>query len=130
MNRTGHWFCGITSFDAGFEVKLPVSRKTAAASRQKDNREKLKQCDAVLLYWGRAPQVWLEERLVELNKALGWRRSKPFAAKAIYVTIPEDKAKRIYKTREVKIIIVQFDTFSPEPLAPFLVDLRRKPETA
>jgi TIR domain/Domain of unknown function (DUF4062) len=116
-------------FDAGFEVKLPVSLKTAAASRQKDNREKLKQCDAVLLYWGRAPQVWLEERLVELNKALGWRRSKPFASKAIYVTIPDDKVKRIYRTREARVI-AQFDTFSPEPLAPFLVDLRRKPETA
>jgi len=86
-------------FDAGFEVKLPVAGKTAAKSRQKDNRRKLEECDAVVLYWGLAPQTWVEEQLSELKKALGWRRARPFSAKAIYVTAPEADEKRIYRTR-------------------------------
>lgn len=112
-------------FEAGFEVKWPVSLNTAAASRQKDNKEKLKQCDAVLLYWGRTSQAWLDERMTELNKALGWRRAKPFAAKAVYVTVPEDNAKRLFKTHEAQVI-TQFGPFSPEPLMQFLTDLRGK----
>jgi hypothetical protein len=43
-------------FDLGFEVKLPVAAKTAAKSRQKDNRRKLEE-DAVVLYWSLAPQT-------------------------------------------------------------------------
>jgi len=84
-------------FDAGFEVKLPVAGKTAAKSRQKDNRRKLEECDAVVLYWGLAPQTWVEEQLSELKKALGWRRARPFSAKAIFVTTPEADEKRIYR---------------------------------
>jgi hypothetical protein len=33
------------------------------------------------LYWGLAPQTWVEEQLSELKKALGWRRARPFSAK-------------------------------------------------
>ena len=111
-------------FDAGFEVKLPAAGKTAARSRQKDNRRKLEECDAVVLYWGLAPQTWVEEQLSELKKALGWRRARPFSAKAIYVTTPEADEKRIYRTREARVI-AQFDRFAPEPIAPFLEDLGR-----
>lgn len=111
-------------FDAGFEVKLPVAGKTAAKSRQKDNRRKLEECDAVVLYWGLAPQTWIEEQLSGLKKALGWRRARPFSAKAIYVTTPEADEKRIYRTREARVI-AQFDRFAPEPIAPFLEDLGR-----
>ncbi|MGH8480466.1 MAG: toll/interleukin-1 receptor domain-containing protein [Gammaproteobacteria bacterium] len=111
-------------FDAGFEVKLPVAGKTAAKSRQKDNRRKLEECDAVVLSWGLARQTWVEEQLSELKKALGWRRARPFSAKAIYVTAPEADEKRIYRTREARVI-AQFGHFAPEPIAPFLEDLRR-----
>ena len=111
-------------FKEGFEVKLPVARKTAAKSRQKDNRRKLEECDAVVLYWGLAPQTWVEEQLSGLKKALGWRRARPFSAKAIYVTAPEADEKRIYWTREARVI-AQFGHFAPEPIAPFLEDLKR-----
>jgi hypothetical protein len=111
-------------FDAGFEVKLPVARKTAARSRQKDNRRKLEECDAAVLYWGLAPQTWVEEQLSELRKALGWRRARRFSAKAIYVTTPEADEKRIYKTREARVI-AQFGPFAPEPITPLLEDLGR-----
>jgi len=111
-------------FDTGFEVKLPVGAKTAARSRQKDNRRKLEECDAVVLYWGLAPQTWVEEQLSGLKKALGWRRARPFSAKAIYVTTPEADDKRIYRTREARVI-AQFGHFAPEPIAPFLEDLKR-----
>ena len=78
----------------------------------------------MVLYWGLAPQTWVEEQLSELKKALGWRRARPFSAKAIYVTAPEADEKRIYRTREARVI-AQFGHFAPEPIAPFLEDLKR-----
>jgi hypothetical protein len=42
----------------------------------------------------------------------------------IYVTTPEADEKRIYKTREARVI-AQFGPFAPGPVAPFLEDLGR-----
>ena len=78
----------------------------------------------MVLYWGLAPQTWVEEQLSEPKKALGWRRARPFSARAIYVTTPEADEKRIYRTHEATVI-AQFGPFAPEPIAPFLEDLRR-----
>jgi hypothetical protein len=110
-------------FDAGFEVLLPAAQATAAASRRKDNKEKLKRCDAVLLYWGRAPDSWVEERLGELEAALGWRQSRSFTAKAIYAGPPPDDTKRIFRTKRARYFLC-IDDFSPTALQSFVTEVR------
>jgi hypothetical protein len=95
----------------GFEVKLPLAEHDDAAQFSRDNRTKLKQCDAVLLYWGTARQAWFDQRLGELMQARGWRQGRAFAALGAYVADPESPVKQNYETREVDELIKQFDAF-------------------
>lgn len=109
--------------DRGFEVKLPVTGMADPSRVRRDNQEKLKLCDAVLLYWGTAPDVWVEEKLREVTKAVGWRGARPFAAKALYVTAPTSPVKEGYATREAQLIR-QFDDFNPAFLGSFIDPLK------
>lgn len=109
---------------SGFEVKLPVAGAADPSRVRRDNQEKLKQCDAVLLYWGTAPNVWVEEKLREVTKAVGWRGAqRPFAAKALYVTIPTSPVKEGYATLEAQLIR-HFDDFEPAFLGCFIDPLK------
>jgi hypothetical protein len=108
-NRARHlrdYFLGL-----GFEVKLPLAEETDAAEFSRDNRSKLRQCDAVLLYWGASHQAWFEQRLRELMQARGWRHGRQFVAVAGYVADPENPIKQNYQTREVDDLIKQFQVF-------------------
>jgi len=95
----------------GFEVKVPLAEQEDAAQFSRDNRNKLKQCDAVLLYWGASRQAWFDQRLGELMQARGWRQGRAFAALAAYVADPESPVKQNYETRELDELIKQFETF-------------------
>jgi TIR domain len=95
----------------GFEVKLPLAEHDAAAQFSRDNRNKMKQCDAVLLYWGTARQAWFDQRLGELMQARGWRQGRAFAALGAYFADPQSPVKQNYETRELDELIKQFDDF-------------------
>jgi hypothetical protein len=92
----------------GYEVKLPLAEHDDASQFSRDNRTKLKQCDAVLLYWGTARQAWFDQRLGELTQARGWRQGRAFAALGAYVADPENPVKQNYETRELDELIKQF----------------------
>jgi hypothetical protein len=93
----------------GFEVKLPLAEKEDVGQFSRDNRTKLKQCDAVLVYWGSSRQAWFDQRLGELLQARGWRQGRAFAALGAYVADPESPIKQNYETRELDELIKQFD---------------------
>jgi hypothetical protein len=93
----------------GFEVRLPLAEQDDAGQFSRDNRNKLKQCDAVLLYWGAARQAWFDQRLGELTQARGWRQGRAFSALGAYVADPQSPVKQNYETRELDELIKQFD---------------------
>jgi hypothetical protein len=95
----------------GFEVKLPLADHDDAAQFSRDNRNKLKQCDAVLLYWGTSRQAWFDQRLGELLQARGWRQGREFTALGAYLADPGSPVKQNYETRELDELIKQFDAF-------------------
>lgn len=113
----------------GFEVKLPLAEHDDAAQFSRDNRNKLKQCDAVLVYWGTPGQAWFDQRLGELMQARGWRQGRAFAALAAYVADPVNLVKQNYETREVDELIKQFAGFdlSDVRLVRFVDRLGRTP---
>jgi hypothetical protein len=92
----------------GLEVKVPLAEGGDVAEFSRDNRNKLRTCDGVLLYWGGSRQGWFEERLIELTQALGWRGGKAFIASAAYVADPQNAVKENYETLEVDELIKQF----------------------
>jgi hypothetical protein len=95
----------------GFEVKLPLAEHDDHAQFSRDNRTKLTQCDAVLVYWGCARQAWFDQRLGELMQARGWRQGRAFTALGAYVADPKSPVKHNYETLEVDELIKQFEDF-------------------
>ncbi len=105
-------------FDNSFEIVKPLFDNDDGVM-SKEHQENLSTCDAVLIYYGCANEVWLRKMLRDLKKAPGYR-STPMKVKAIYVAGPENNQKTEYRTHEVDIVIKNFGDFSPDNLTPFL----------
>jgi hypothetical protein len=110
-------------FEQGFDVTLPASDGDEAAVRE-DHQQNLLLCDGVLVYAGRASELWLRAQLRELLKAPGYGRTHPFAAKAIYLGAPESPWKSRFRSHEAQVIARTSDV-TPAALAPFVDELRR-----
>jgi hypothetical protein len=110
-------------YDQEYEVILPVFEGEPAQIRQ-DHEESLGRCDAVIVYWGAANELWVRGKLREIDKAGGWR-SQPIRSRAIWVAGPIQRAKERWRTREA-MVIKSIDQVSPELLAPFLQQLEQE----
>ena len=71
---------------------LPVFEGDEAQVRQ-DHEANLAECDAVLIYYGAANELWLRSKLRELQKIAGYGRSKPIVIKAVYIAPPDNTGK-------------------------------------
>ena len=106
-------------YDQQIEVLRPLFEGDEAEVSE-EHQENLRICDAVLIYYGQGNQVWLRGKVRDLRKALGYRRSPPILASAIYVAGPEDRQKTRFRSNEVDEVIRNFGVFSPDTLARFL----------
>ncbi|HZF08945.1 MAG TPA: hypothetical protein VFE33_09170 [Thermoanaerobaculia bacterium] len=106
-------------FDQGIEVVTPVFEGDEAQVRR-DHEENLVLCDAALVYYGAGSELWLRQKLRELQKSAGYGRTAPLAAKAIYVAPPDGEAKRRLRTHEALVLTPEGAAFAPETLEPFL----------
>ena len=88
------------------------------------HRESLLNCDAALIYYGNANQMWLRSKLWDLQKAQGWGRTSPLAAKAVYVSGTQTTEKQRFRTHEVPLVIQDFGGFKPEAIQPFVQAVR------
>jgi hypothetical protein len=86
--------------------------------------EWLKMCDGVLIYFGRANEIWLQQKQIELLKIFGQGRAKPFLAKGVYISGPQSGSKDRVRAPD-GLIIKNYGEFSPEPLQPFLTRLQK-----
>ncbi len=110
-------------YEQGFEV-IPSVFDGDSAQVAQFHRESLLSCDAALVYYGNANQMWLRSKLWDLQKAQGWGRPEPLRARAVYVSGPESAEKQRFRTREVPVVIQHFSPFSPDALSPFLQAIR------
>jgi hypothetical protein len=109
--------------DQGLMAVLPPVEGSDEELIQIQN-EWLKMCDAVLIYFGRANEIWLQQKQIELLKIFGQGRAKPFMAKGIYISGPPSGSKERVRAPD-GLVIKNYDEFSPEPLHPFLIRLQR-----
>ena len=105
-------------YDAGFEVMLPATGENAI----EDNLQNLRECDALLVYYGHGNERWLRTQFGEFSKVAG-DRAKPLLAKAIYVAPPESPPKKLLMTREA-VVIKNFAESQPNDLMPFLQQIQ------
>lgn len=108
-------------YEQGFEVILPVFEGEEAQIR-KDHEENLSLCDAVLFYYGEGNELWLRQKLREVQKSAAFGRKKPIVIKAIYVAPPDSPSKAKFRTREA-MVIDQRAPFDPAALVEFISQL-------
>jgi hypothetical protein len=111
-------------YDQGVDVILPAMEGDEAQVYE-DHKANLMDCDAVLIYYGRANEIWLRMKLRELQKIAGYGRTAPLLAKAIYVGTPRTDAKERLRDRET-MIIKNYEPFSPDSLRTLLDHLRQE----
>ena len=63
-------------FDQSFEVRLPLFEGGSEQIRE-EHYETLKDCDGVLIFWGKGQEGWLRTMLRDLNKVFGLGRTVP-----------------------------------------------------
>jgi hypothetical protein len=110
-------------FDAGCEVWLPAEEGDPATIR-KDHEEKLRTCDAALIYAGTAADSWLNVQLTELRKAPGYGRETPMVAKAVFLAPPDKPWKQRFRTHDATVVKQAAD-FDPELLKPFVAQVTK-----
>ena len=92
------------------------------AQVRRDHEESLVLCDAALVYYGSASELWLRQKLREITKSAGMGRTRPLAAKAVYVAPPATPQKARFRTHEA-LVLTENGHFDSAVLAPFLAPL-------
>jgi TIR domain/Domain of unknown function (DUF4062) len=108
-------------FDQSLEVRLPLFEGDAGQI-QEEHYETLKECDGVLIFWGKANEGWLRIKLRDMNKVFGLGRAGPYKAASLYLAELPDAKKESFRTREVSIIRANRE-FEPAVLRPFVAQL-------
>ena len=104
-------------FDSGFEVTLPLFDGDEADIRS-EHEQALNTCDAVVIFYGSASELFLRKKLRDLLGCAGSRK-QPFRAKAISVWPPMTDAKRELRTHEA-MVIQQTDGFQADGWTAFV----------
>lgn len=116
-------------FNQGFEV-LPTLFEEDEAQARQDHEENLCTCDAVLLFQGRAGDMWLRRKLREVRKSAGLGRHRPLLAQGLYLAAPQTPEKERFRTLEAQVLREPPGGFSPGVLQPFLDAIVRQRGTA
>jgi len=90
-------------YSQDFEVKVPVFEGDSDEFMRM-HQEQLSLCDAVLIYYGEASAQWVEMKLMDLLKAPGYGRQRPWAARAVYVAPPEHRRKDRFRSHDLEVI--------------------------
>jgi hypothetical protein len=109
------------SVEKNYQVLLPLidDEGTNDAEGFDIHKDNLAQCDAVLIYYGNANQVWFDYKRRDLKKMVGLDRKSVLAAEAVYVASPKTAHKQLFNSPD-SLVIKNFADFSPAALDSFL----------
>jgi class 3 adenylate cyclase len=99
-------------FKEGLEVCLPAFEGDEADVKAL-HQENLINCSGALVYYGAAPRAWVDIKLRDLIKAVGYGRENPIEKQAVFIASPHDHRKERYKSHTAKIIRQNDESFSP-----------------
>ena len=106
-----------------FKVIKPMFEGTPETKREAD-KERLTECDAVLVYYGAGTDGWMDSVLSEVEQAVAWRAGRPYREVYQWVTGPptDDKLDKLRKPRPS--VINALEGFSTALLEPVIKTLR------
>jgi hypothetical protein len=105
-------------FGKGFEVILPAFEGDETELRE-DHESRLRECDALLLFYGSAGDLWLRKKMGEVSKSAALGRTKPMLATAVCIAPPATAPKGRFRTHEALMLLMP-EGFRVEALEPFL----------
>ncbi len=107
------------SADKHYQVLLPLLDDEGVDDSEgfEIHKDNLAQCDAVLIYYGNANQLWFEYKRRDLKKMVG--RKTLLAAEAVYVASPKTAHKQLFNSPDT-LVIKNFEDFSPTVLDSFV----------
>lgn len=87
----------------GCEVLLPIFEGDESQIRE-DHIENLKICDAAIVFYGNANELWLRSKMRDFIKINGYGRTKPIASKIVYLSSPDTASKQRFRSVEAEVI--------------------------
>ena len=110
-----HWGCDAT---------LPATGADEVRLRE-DFQGKLMVCDAVVIYWDRAPESWVQTKLWELQRVRAKRGGQPFLAEAVYLAGERTAEKAGFRTRRA-MLVESYGEAAPDALGAFIEAIQQK----
>jgi serine/threonine protein kinase len=110
-------------YSQGIEVSLP-GFEASESEVQQIHIQNLRDCDAALIYYGAAGMHWVDFKIRDLQKAAGYRDSRPIAVSAVYVAPPSNHRKERFKSVSTEVIRQANGSFAPESLTVFVAAIR------
>lgn len=111
----------------GIEISLP-GFEAEECEVQQIHIQNLRDCDAALIYYGAAGMHWVDFKIRDLQKAAGYRDSRPIPVGAVYVAPPFNHRKERFKSVTAEVIRQAEDTFSAGSLTNFVAAIRQAKE--
>jgi hypothetical protein len=108
-------------FNRGFEVTLPLFEGNEGDIRS-DHEATLSACDAVIIYYGAAGELFVRKKLRDLQKSAADRK-QPMRAKAICIAPPMTDSKRAFLTHDA-LVIQQPNGFEESAWTAFLAAMK------
>ena len=109
-------------FERGLVVIRPLFDGDESEIREY-HEDNLRFCDAVLIFYGSANELWLQRKLRELQKAPGYGRTKPRPVAGVCLIGARTPEKERFRSHDA-VVVPQWDGVSIDALAPFLARLK------
>ncbi|MES2373035.1 MAG: toll/interleukin-1 receptor domain-containing protein [Bacteroidota bacterium] len=90
-------------FDNGCEVMIPIFEGEESQIRE-DHIENLKMCDAAIIFFGNANEIWLRSKTRDFLKISGYGREKPLNVKAVYLAGTSNPSKDRFRSQDAEVI--------------------------
>jgi hypothetical protein len=111
-------------YNQGIEVSLP-GFEAEESEVQQVHIQNLRDCDGALIYYGAAGMHWVDFKIRDLQKAAGYRDSRPIPVSAVYVAPPSNPRKERFKSVSTAVIRQVNGSFDPGLLADFVAAIRK-----
>lgn len=90
-------------FDQGFDVIVSAFEGEQSELRE-DHQENLKNCDAVIIYFGEGNDLWVRTKVRDLLKVSGYGRTKPLHNKTLLLGAPESRTKSRFRAQDIDVV--------------------------
>jgi len=90
-------------YERGIEVSLP-GFEAGEAEAEETHQQNLRDCDAALIYYGAAGSHWVDFQVRQLQKAAGYRESRPIAVRGVYIAPPASHRKDRFRSVSTDVL--------------------------